>query len=167
VYFYDILQLKMKKASIIINLIVFQFLFISCNAPTQRDCIFFSKPYTDSYETNLYQKTPLKFDFKTQYNNIKRADVKSEVINANNHHDYRFVAIAGNSYLYPGLEETTTLLSAKYQKYISKYKFKVIAGTSDAINPNLPPLQNVAYHYAQAYNKMLLIKIEELENKKL
>jgi hypothetical protein len=161
----------MRKASITITVIVFQFLFIHGIVLAQKGCIFFYKPYTDSHETNLYQKIQSKFDYKTQYNNIKAANIKSELKNAINHHDYRFIAISGNSYVYPGLEggyiknkngeEEFVGLTKKNEKYIKKYKFKVIEGTSDAIKSNLPPLQSAAYHYAQEYNKMLIIKIEQ------
>jgi hypothetical protein len=150
----------MRKTLIIITVVAFQFLFFHGIGMAQNGCIFFYKPYTDSYETNFYKKSQSKFDYKTQYNNIKSANIKNELKNAISHHDYRFIAISGESYLYSGLEGASTLLSTKYERYIKKYKFKVIEGTSDAIKSNLPPLQSIAYHYAQEYNKMLLTKIE-------
>jgi hypothetical protein len=150
----------MRKTLIIITVVTVQFLFFHGIGMAQKGCIFFYKPYTDSYETNFYKKAQSKFDYKTQYNNIKSANIKSELKNAISHQDHRFIAISGESYLYPGLEGASTLLSRKYERYIKKYKFKVIECTSDAIKSNLPPLQNMAYHYAQEYNKMLLTKIE-------
>jgi len=164
----------MKKAQLIISML-FLLSFFSCREPAPKNYIFFYKPYTGEDETNLYQKTQLKFDYKTQYNNLKRADVNSEINNAINHHDYRFISISGNSYLYPGLEggyaknkkgeKEFIFLAKKYEPYITRYKTKVIEGTSDAANANLPPLQSLAYDYAQAYNKLLLLKIAELGTK--
>jgi hypothetical protein len=165
----------MNKTSITISIIVFQFLFFRGIVVAQKGCIFFYKPYTNKYETNLYKKTQLKFDYKTQYNNLKRADVNYEIKNAIKHNDYRFIAISGVSYLYPGLEggyeqnkkgeKEFIFLAKKYEPYITRYKVKVIEGTSDAINKNLLPLQSLAYDYAQAYNKLLLLKNAELGKK--
>jgi hypothetical protein len=165
----------MKRASIIINMIIFQLLFHTITL-AKKGYIFFYKPYTDSSETNLYQKTQLKFDFKTQYNNIKNANIKNDVNNAILHKDYRFVSISGVGYLYPGLEggyvkdkkggKQFVFLAHKNEKYVKKYKTKVIEGTSDAISMSLPPLQNIAYDYAYAYNKILLLKIAELKKGK-
>ena len=139
------------------------------NVQTIPKVVFFYKPYTDSSETNLYRDTLVKFDFKTQYENIKNADIEKEVEIALLHNDYRIVGISGNSYLYPGLEggyETNKDgtkafigLDPKYESYIKKHGFKVIEGTSDSINPNDPPLQSVAYEYAKKYNLMLLEKM--------
>jgi hypothetical protein len=156
----------MRKASIKIAMVVFPFLFLHSIGFAQNGCIFFYEPSTESYETNFYKKPQSKFDYKTQYNNIKTANVKNELNNAINHHDYRFIAISGNSILYPGLESASTSLSRKFERYIKLYKVKVIEGTNDVIYLNLPPLQKVAYQYAQEYNKRLLIKIATLENKK-
>jgi hypothetical protein len=155
----------MKKTLMTISLLIFQLFFFSSILLAQKKCIFFYKPYTDSIETNLYEKPSVKFDYKTQYNNIKSADVKTEISNAIKHNDYRFIAISGNSYLYPGLESGSGIAS-QYRKYVKKYKIKVIEGTGDSINASLPPLQSVAYDYAHEYNKSLLIKIEALEKKK-
>jgi hypothetical protein len=163
----------MKKATQILNLTVLQLFLCATGATAQKTYIFFYKPYSDSSETNLYQKTLPRFDFKTQYVNIKNADVKSDFNNATSHKDYRFISISGVGYLCPGLEggyikykvgERVFVVSErKYEKYLKKFKSKVIEGTSDAINVDLPPLQSVAYDYAKAYNMFLLIKIAELE----
>ena len=136
---------------------------------TNSKVIFFYKPYTDSSETNLYRDTLVKFDFKTQYENIKNADIEKEVEIAIGHNDYRIVGISGNSYLYPGLEggyktkkdgtKAFIGLDPKYESYIKKYGFKVIKGTSDSSNPDNPPLQGVAYEYAKKYNLLLLEKM--------
>ena len=131
--------------------------------------IFFYKPYTDSTETNLYRDTIVKFDFRTQYENIKNAEIEKDVEFAILNKDYRIVGISGNSYLYPGLEggyktnndgtKTFIGLDPKYENYVKKYGFKVISGTSDSINPNDPPLQSLAYEYAKKYNLLLLEKM--------
>ena len=141
-----------------------------CFGQSNIKCIFYYKPYTDSSETNLYKDTIIKFDYKIQYDNITKADIDREVDNAIAHSDFRFISISGNSYLYPGLEggykkledgkKAFIGLSYKYEKYIMKYGFKVIEGTSDVINPADPPLQGVAYDFAKKYNQKLLKKIE-------
>lgn len=133
-------------------------------------CIFYYKPYTDSSETNLYKDTVIKFDYKTQYDNITKSNIDREVDNAIAHSDFRFISISGNSYLYPGLEggykklkngtKVFIGLSEKYEQYIRKYGFKVVKGTSDSINADDPPLQGVAYDFAKKYNQKLLKKIE-------
>ncbi|MBB2145389.1 hypothetical protein GM921_07835 [Pedobacter sp. LMG 31464] len=137
---------------------------------TSPKVIFFYKPYTNSSETNLYRDTLVKFDFKTQYENIENADIEKEVQIALLHNDYRIVGISGNSYLYPGLEggyktnkdgtKAFIGLDPKYKSYIKKYGFKVIQGTSDSMNPDNPPMQGVAYEYAKKYNLLLLEKMK-------
>lgn len=140
---------------------------------TSPKVIFFYTSYTDSSETNLYRDPLVKFDIKTQYENIKNADIEKEVETAIGHNDYRIVGISGNSYLYPGLEggyktnrDGTKLfkgLDPKYESYIKKYGLKVVEGTSDSINPDNPPLQGVAYEFAKKYNLLL---IEKMNTKK-
>ncbi|OYU94429.1 MAG: hypothetical protein CFE21_15580 [Bacteroidetes bacterium B1(2017)] len=132
--------------------------------------IFFYIPYMDSTETNLYRDTLVKFDFKTQYVNIKNADIEKEVEKALLHNDYRIVGISGVSYLYPGLEggyktnkdgtKVLIRLDPKYESYMKKYGFKVVKGTSDSINSDNPPLQSVAYEFAKKYNLQLVEKIK-------
>ena len=141
-----------------------------CFGQSDVKCIFYYKPNTDSSETNLYKDTVVKFDYKTQYNNIREADIEKEVENALIHSDFRFISISGNSYLYPGFEggyekykngtKAFIGLSPKFEQYIKKYGFKVVEGTSDAINVNDPPLQGVAYDFAKKYNLKLLEKIK-------
>jgi len=136
--------------------------------------IFFYKPYTDSVENNLYVKTIVKFNYKTQYNNVKSADINSNLKRAIQHNDYRFIALSGNSYVLPGLEGYAIDKNGnksfgylkKYEKYINKYRFKTICGTSDAMDSSMPDLQSVAADYAKKYNKALLVRVKELENKR-
>ncbi len=152
------------------HIIVLLFLITGqCFGQTKPKYIFFYKPYTDSSETNLYRDTIVKFDFKIQYENIKAADMEKDVEMAISNMDYRIVAISGNSYLYPGLEggyktnkdgtKAFIGLAPKYEDYIKKYGFKVIEGTSDSINPDEPPLQQLAYEYAKKYNLKILEKM--------
>ena len=141
-----------------------------CFGQTNPKYIFFYKPYTDSSETNLYKDTTIKFDYNIQYGNIKNANVKNDVKNAIAHSDFRIVSISGYSYLFPGLEggyrknkdgtKAFISLASKYELYIKKYSFKVIKGTSDAINLNNQFLQSVAYDYAKKYNLILLKKMK-------
>ena len=155
------------KFNILVLLILVKGLAFGQTSPK---VIFFYKPYTDSSETNLYRDTLVKFDFKTQYENIKNANIEKEVEIALVHNDYRIIGISGNSYLYPGLEggyktnkdgtKTFIGIDPKYESYIKKYGFKVINGTSDSINSDNPPLQGVAYEYAKKYNQLLLEKMK-------
>ena len=141
-----------------------------CFGQTNPKYIFFYRPYTDSIETNLYRDTIIKFDYNIQYENIKIADIKKDVKIAIANSDFRIVSISGNSYLFPGLEggyrknkdgtKAFISLASKYELYIKKYSFKVIKGTSDAIDPSKPPLQTVAYDYAKKYNMILLKKMK-------
>jgi hypothetical protein len=138
---------------------------------TNSKVIFFHIPNTNDNETNLYRDTLVKFDFKTQYENIKAADIEKEVQIALSHNDFRIVGISGYSYLYPGLEggyETNKdgtkvfiRLDPKYKNYIKKYGFKVIVGTSNSINLDEPPLQEIAYEFAKKYNLILLEKMKK------
>ncbi|MBK7855755.1 MAG: hypothetical protein IPJ79_13455 [Bacteroidetes bacterium] len=154
------------KLNILLLLILIKGLALGQASPK---LIFFYKPYTDSSETNLYRDTLVKFDFKTQYENIKNADIEKEIEIALVHNDYRIVGISGNSYLYPGLEgcyqtnkdgtKAFIGLDPKHESYIKKYGFKVIKGTSDSINSDNPPLQGEAYEYAKKYNLLLLKKM--------
>jgi hypothetical protein len=133
---------------------------INLSAQNKIDYIVFEKPYTDSLETNLYKAGPIKFDFKTQYYNVKKANITEDLNRAISHNDFRFISISGVGYLFPGLE------NKKYNKYLKKYKFKVVLGTSDAHNMSEPPLQGVAYDYGEKYNKLLLTRIYGLEHKR-
>jgi hypothetical protein len=153
----------MKLEIVKISLIIY-FVLLSTIGAAQTNYIFFYRPYTDKSETNLYRDTNLKFDYRTQYNNIKRAIVATDVENAISHNDYRFVSISGNSYLFPGLEHDYL---KKYKKYIDEYKHKVIEGTSDMIGPDLPFLQPVAYDYAKQYNFLLFLEIKKRERNKV
>ena len=130
--------------------------------------IVFYKPYTDQMETNVYTSGPIKFDYNTQIKNVKNANITEDLDLAIKHKDYRFIGISGNTYVLPGLEGYTKDKNGvlgfgylkKYEKYIDKYKFKAIMGTSDVINSNGPDLQSVAADYAEKYNKLLLAFIE-------
>jgi len=163
----------MKKTLVVGYLILFGLVHFSFSSMAQEHYIFFYPPYTDKSETNLYRDTNIKFDYLTQYTNIKSSIVANDVKNAIAHNDYRFIGISGNSYLYPGLEggyekekngETTFVsLARKYEKYLNRYHFKVIKGTSDALRSDLPPLQSIAYDYAKRYNAILFLKIKEME----
>jgi len=158
------------------TLLVIQCIFLThCSfAQSVPNYIIFHKPFTDSSETNLYNDTVIKFNYNVQYTNIKSADIKKDVENAIRHNDLRIVAISGNSYLYPGLEggyeklkdgrKAFIGLSKKYEDHLTKYSFKVIEGTSDAINEGDPPLQSVAYDYAKKYNMLLFKRIAKKEN---
>lgn len=123
---------------------------IAVNAQKKWDYIVFFKPYTTERETNLYTSGPIKFDFNTQYTNIKDTNLNADFDRAVRHKDYRAIAISGVEYLLPGIT------GANRDKYFKKEYFKVIEGTSDAINSSAPPLQSVAYDYAIHYNKLLL-----------
>jgi len=136
---------------------------------TSQKLIFFYKPFTNNIETNLYKDTIVKFDYMTQYENIKTADIEKDVHTAIVNKDYRIIGISGYSYLYPGLEggyktnkdgtKSFISLDPKYENLLKKNGFKVIQGTSDSMNPNEPPLQTVAYEYAKKYNLLILEKI--------
>ncbi len=130
-----------------------------CFGQSKSNYIFFYKPYTDSLETNLYKDTILEFDYNIQYENIKNANVENDVKTALSKKDFRIIAISGNSYLYPGLED-------RYGMLIKKFGFKVIQGTSDAIGLNDAPLQGVAYDYAKKYNLTLLERIQTRTKKR-
>lgn len=164
----------MKKRKNLILLFTLHLTIISNIAFAQEasHIIFFYRPYTDSSETNLYEKITSKFDYNTQYYNIKGSNIINDLDIALKHNDYRFISIQGFTYVFPGLmgyikdkkgNETFGYLKNN-AKYLKKYKFKVIQGTSDAIDSSKPPLQNVAGDYAEKYNKALLVKIKELEN---
>jgi hypothetical protein len=130
--------------------------------------IVFYKPYTSQIETNLYTSGPIKFDYNTQFKNVKNANITKDLDLAIKHKDYRFIGFSGNSYVLPGLQgylkDKNGVLGfgylKKYEKYIDKYKFKAIMGTSDVINSNSPDLQGVASDYAKEYNKLLLAFIK-------
>jgi hypothetical protein len=53
-----------------------------------------------------------------------------------------------------------------YGAHFKKYGFKVISGTSDAINGNDLPLQSVASDFARKYNAILFEKIANKEKLK-
>ncbi|MFI5158968.1 MAG: hypothetical protein ACHQF4_08880 [Sphingobacteriales bacterium] len=154
------------------TLLLFLISFIG-HAQKETSAIFYYRPYTAISETNLYSKPTKKFNYNIQYLNIKKANVDEELKRALNYHDYRFIAISGNSYIYPGLEEYMIIKGQKAygilknnEPYINKYKFKVVQGTSDAIDADSPPLQSIAEHFAESYNKLLLQKLEYIERKK-
>lgn len=131
--------------------------------------IFFTKPYTDSTETNLYINTIIKFDYKTQYQNVKSADINKEVENEIRNKDYRVIALSGYSYIFPGLEGRDKInpdgskasigLRPLFEPHINKFGFKVITGTSDTLYPGELQLQNVAYDFGKEYNRLLFVKI--------
>jgi hypothetical protein len=135
--------------------------------------IFYFKPYTDSIETNLYKDTLVKFDYETQYYNLESANINIEVENAFKHNDFRIIALSGACYVFPGLDggyETQSDgskvfigLSHLYEPHFKKYGFKVIKGTSDAINGDDLPLQSIASDFARKYNALLFEKIENKE----
>jgi hypothetical protein len=129
-------------------------------AQNKLDYIVFEKPYTGSLETNLYKAGPIKFDFRTQYNNLKKSDINEDLNRAIKNRDFRFIAISGFSYLLPGFK------GKQHDKALKSHNFKVIMGTSDAIDTSEPPLQSVAHDYAENYNKLLLSKIHELKYRK-
>lgn len=141
-------------------------------AQTYSKCIFFYKPYTDSSENNLYIKTNQKFNYNIQYSNLKKANINVDLTIALKHQDYRFIAISGVSYLWPGLMGYIKYNGNKgygvlnqYKHLLNKYNFKVIYGTSDVIDSSKPDLQGVAFDYALKYNKMLLLKLEHSPSK--
>jgi hypothetical protein len=156
--------MKIKSARIIGVLLIFILLKAYSQAPN--NIIFFYKPYTASFENNLYAKTLIKFNYYIQYKNLKDADVAADLKRAIMHNDYRSIAISGNAYVWPGLDgyftangEKTFGILRRYERYLSKYKFKVIEGTSDDIYGSKPDLQDVAEQYANKYNQMLLKKL--------
>ena len=154
-----------------LTLLFVLFAFLGFTQTSPRYIVFY-KPYTDSEETNLYKDTLVKFDYNTQYKNVKNANVNADVENAMEHNDLRIVSISGYTYLYPGLEggyrrnkdgsKTFIFLSDKYSEYLATHSFKVIMGTSDAMMEGNPPLQSVAYDYAKKYNTLLLLKMKRL-----
>ncbi|HVV55737.1 MAG TPA: hypothetical protein VHC47_10450 [Mucilaginibacter sp.] len=137
----------MKKYLFVLPLL---FLSIVCYAQKKSDYIIFYKPYTAQQETNLYITGPFKFDFNAQYRSLKKANVQEDVNRAVKRKDYRIIALSGNSYVFPGIKEKNWI------RYIKKRNFKIIDGTSDAIDLSKPPLQNAAHDYAAKYNKLLL-----------
>jgi hypothetical protein len=151
-----------KKFCIILS---FTILTFSCFGQAKTNYIFFYKPYTDSSETNLYKDTIVKFDYKVQYANLKKANINNDVEWAIKNNDLRIISISGNSYLFPGLEggyiklkngtKAFVHLAKKYEFHFKKYGFKVIEGTSDFIDGNELPLQSISYDYATKYNKRL------------
>ena len=132
--------------------------------------IFYYKPYTDSIETNIPIDSTTLFNYNIQYQNLKNANVENEVTNAVRLKDLRFISISGVGYLYPGLEggydikadgsKVFIALSSKYKSYLKNNKFKVVKGTSDAMNLDAPPLQFVAYEFAKKYNLLLIEKLK-------
>ena len=150
----------------VLLILLFVIVIHSGYSQTQPNYLVFYRPYTSTSEDNTYSKMSYKFDFRTQYKNLKAADIHKDVVNAVAHNDFRFISISGYSYLYPGLEggyrklpdgtKEFIYLDEKYEAYIKKHGFKVIAGTSDVISSNEPPLQDVAYDYAKYYNELLL-----------
>lgn len=142
-----------------------------CFGQYSKNVIIFYDPQTNRSETNLYKDTIISFDFNTQYNHLKEANIKADIEKAVLHHDFRIIAISGVSYLYPGLEggyktnkngkKTFIALSPSYDLHLKKFGFKVIKGTSDAINLNEVPLQSVAYDYAKGYNTLLFIEMKK------
>ena len=163
--------MRRNKIMRVITIILLTIVYGQTFGQTNPKYIIFYKPYTDSTETNLYRDTIVKFDFRTQYENIKNAEIKKDVEVALFNKDYRIVAISGNSYLYPGLEggyetkkdgtKAFIGLDPKFENYIKEFGFKIIAGTSDSINPDNPPLQSLAYEYAKKYNFLLLEKMNK------
>ena len=121
-----------------------------CCAQKKWDYIVFYKSYTNEEETNLYTTGPIKFDYNVQYNNLKKANVRADVIRAIKNKDYYIIALTGNTVVFPGIKEKDWI------KYTKNKNFKVIAGTSDVIDLNKPPLQGAAGDYATLYNKLLL-----------
>jgi hypothetical protein len=136
--------------------------------------ILYYKPYTDSLETNLYNDTIVKFDFKTQFYNLESVNIDREVENAIKHNDYRIIAISGNCYVFPGLDggyetqydgsKVFIGLAHKYESHFKNYGFKVIMGTSDVIIGDDLPLQSIAADFARKYNAILFEKIKNTEN---
>lgn len=169
--FFNVTKKEMIKKKIF--LIFFCLVFTNIiYGQTNKKYIFFSKPYTDSFETTLY-KYPLPiFDIEHQYQSIKTADISNDVKNAIIHKDYRIISVSGNSYLFPGIEggyevlkngtKTFIPLAKKYKIFVKKYGFKVLKGTSDFINENEIPLQHVASDYAKKYNKLLIEEVDKI-----
>lgn len=182
------IRIKMKQTIYILTFIVG---LLSCNnqpkkvdqtivspiaSNTQQEIpkfIIFYKPYADNNDLDIYLPKLIKFDYKTQYENIKNANIEKDLETAVHNNDYKVVSISGYSYLFPGLEggyQTTNDgtkifigLDPKYENYIKIYGFKVIKGTSDAIADTLP-MQSVAYKYAKKYNLLLLEKMKMEKN---
>jgi len=154
----------------IITILSLAFVFIAnCSyGKTKPNYIIFYKPYTDSNETNLYNDSIIKYDYKIQYANLKNANVEEDVKRAIAHKDLRIISICGVSYLFPGLDgsykkgkngkDIYVPMNVKYKRYLHKHGFKVTLGTSDTHRSNELSLQPVAYNYAKEYNKLILAK---------
>jgi hypothetical protein len=117
--------------------------------------IIFLIPYSSETINGKYPKS--KSAYEIQFNNVKNANPNSDFQKALQKNDYRFIGISGQGYLIPGIEEGTINILVK------KHGFKIIAGTSDKINLGYPPLQSIAYNYAEKYNSDLLKYFSNIE----
>ena len=67
--------------------------------------------------------------------------------------DLRFVGVMGIGLIVPGVPDY-------HEKYAAKYGVRVIENTSDAIeSKEHGRLQEVAYEYAEKYNRRLIAKL--------
>ncbi len=120
----------------------------------EKDGIVFYAPYTDKLEGGEY---PFDADkFTKQYNIIRKADPTEDAQKAIADHDFRFIGISGYAYIIPGIE------NGERAPLVKKFGFKIIAGTSDSIDPKFPPLQSAAYDYAKKYNSFLSKQLQEI-----
>jgi len=92
-------------------------------------------------------------EYAQQIKVLESADVAADVKNAVSKGDLRFVGVMGVGLLVPGVPD--------YQeKYAARYGVRVIENTSDAIeNEEHRRLQDVAYHYAEKYNSLLIPRL--------
>jgi len=155
----------MKKIAILVLYVFQTFIISNVNGQNRENYIVFHKPYKVNLETNHYTTDKIRFDYNTQYLNLKTANVENDLMIAMKHNDYRFIAISGNSYLWPGLMGYIKYRGGKafgvlkqYEKYIAKDNYKVIMGTSDELDESQLDLQGEAFKYAEKYNKLLLEK---------
>ena len=149
----------------VITFAAFIFFYNTCFGQTKSFDIVYNISTCDSCKTKS-NDTAKKFDFETQYRNLKNALVNVDLAKAIDNNDLRIVAISGVGVLFPGLETQNKALIQKYDEYKLKYGFKVIRGTSDVVMPYKSPLQVAAYEYAKKYNTLLLKYLDKKTTKK-
>jgi hypothetical protein len=99
-----------------------------------------------------HEKTTTGLHMETndsELSRLKDANPVNDADEAIRRNDLRFLAVKGYAITVPGIDDY-------YTRFSSKYKYRIIEGTSDVIrNEEERQLQNRAIRYAEVYNVVI------------
>lgn len=161
-----------RNSRLILLIIIIFFNLINCNNKNKKNSIPFPNKYKDFYINQNYFFTNYNLIFyendkyndsiisntylfnifvEKQLNNLLISNPYLDFFKSVKSNDFRFIAVMGYSLYIPGIKYNM------YKKFIKKYKYKLIYGTSDCImSESHNDMNDLSDEYAFIYNKLLI-----------